>query len=97
MSDGNRLVAGDLVRIATAGGGGWGAPFDRPAESVRDDVLDGFVTPQSARDDYGVVLNEGAIDVAATRATRAELRRAPGAMFHRGGWFDGEVMDRGAD
>lgn len=96
MSDGNRLVAGDLVRIMTPGGGGWGAPFERPAEQVRGDVLDGFVTRESAREDYGVVLDGSTVDEAATRARRAELRAAPTGMFHRGGWFDGDDPDRAA-
>ena len=97
MSDGNRLVAGDLVRIATPGGGGWGAPFERPAEQVRGDVLDGFVSPESAREDYGVVLDGSAIDEPGTRARRAALQAAPSGMFHRGGWFDGDLADEAAD
>ena len=44
LSDGNMLKRGDVLRIETGGGGGYGHPFDRPAESVLDDVLGGFVS-----------------------------------------------------
>ncbi len=44
LSDGNMLRRGDVLRIETGGGGGYGHPFDRPPQSVLDDVLGGFVT-----------------------------------------------------
>ncbi len=90
LSDRNVLKKGDLVRVTTSGGGGWGSPLERPMEQVRDDVLDGFISNDSARDDYGVVLDEesGEIDVAATEARRAGMAGAMG-MFHRRGYFDG--------
>ena len=97
MSDGNRLVAGDLVRITTPGGGGWGAPIERPAAQVRDDVLDGIVSRASARDDYGVVLDGDDLDETATSVRRTELGAAPTGMFHRGGFFDDGAVDEAAD
>ncbi|GAA3159725.1 hydantoinase B/oxoprolinase family protein [Planomonospora alba] len=48
--------AGEVIRIRTTGGGGWGCPLDRPAEAVAADVRDGKVSVRGARDDYGVVL-----------------------------------------
>jgi hypothetical protein len=77
LSDGARLKKGDLLRIVTPGGGGWGSPFDRPAEAVLEDVLDGFVSAESALADYGVVLTaDGAgVDAAATEARRAAAER----------------------
>jgi N-methylhydantoinase B len=91
LSDRNRLKRGDLVRIITAGGGGWGSPLGRPAEQVRDDVLDGFISAASARDDYGVVLSDDglSVDAAATEALRKKLA-GPTAMYHRGRYFDGD-------
>ncbi|NQW11229.1 MAG: hydantoinase B/oxoprolinase family protein [Alphaproteobacteria bacterium] len=90
MSDGHQLKKGDLLRIITSGGGGWGSPLERPAEQVRDDVLDGFVSPESAYADYGVVLAEDGVtlDLSATEARRAALD-GPRGMFHRDGFFDG--------
>jgi len=49
------LRAGDRVRMSTGGGGGYGDPRERPVELVQRDVIRGFVSPESARDDYGVV------------------------------------------
>ena len=98
MSDGNRLRKGDLVRIVTPGGGGWGAPADRPAEDVLSDVLDGFVSEEAATRDYGVVLAGDAVDRAATDARRARMAR-PEKMFHRGSYYDAseDRLDTGTD
>jgi N-methylhydantoinase B len=46
--------AGDRFRVISAGGGGRGNPLEREPERVRDDVLDGFVTPEAALEVYGV-------------------------------------------
>jgi N-methylhydantoinase B len=95
MSDGNVLRKGDVVRLLTSGGGGWGDPLDRPAERVRRDVAGGFVSRDSAREDYGVVLDAGGgVDGVATEALRA-AKRAPVRMFHRNGYFGPLVRPRG--
>jgi N-methylhydantoinase B len=84
MSDGNVLRGADVVGLLTSGGGGWGNPLDRPVERVRRDVLGGFVSAESAPDDYGVVpAATGELDVADTERLRA-ARRGPVRMFHRG-------------
>jgi N-methylhydantoinase B len=51
------LRRGDLVRLERPGGGGLGDPLDRPAEWVLEDVRQGYVSPERARTDYGVVAN----------------------------------------
>jgi N-methylhydantoinase B len=88
LSDGNMVKRGDVVRIATGGGGGWGHPFDRDPALVLRDVRAGFVSPASAEQDYGVVLSaEGAaVDGAATASRRA--RRPDTKLFHRHGYHD---------
>ena len=48
---------GDRVRMSTGGGGGYGDPRQRPVELVAKDVLRGFVSLDSARDDYGVIVD----------------------------------------
>jgi len=84
MSDQNQLSKGDLIRIMTGGGGGWGHPFDRPEASVRLDVLDGFISSESALTDYGVSLTQDLdIDVEATRTIRAGAC-CDGDMFNHG-------------
>ena len=68
------LQYGDVVLIQATAGGGVGDPLEREAERVRRDVLEGYTTPQRARDVYGVVLGDaGEIDVNRTRKARSEL------------------------
>jgi len=64
---------GTAAVIATAGGGGWGLPFRRDPKLVRKDVLDGYVTLESAARDYGVVLDPQTLEIDA--ATTETLRR----------------------
>lgn len=56
----------------TGGGGGYGDPFARDPQLVLEDVVDGYVSAESARHDYGVVMLDGAVDTAATARLRAE-------------------------
>src|SRR5947208_3433488 len=73
--------AGEAIAYHYGGGGGWGDPLDRDPAKVLEDVLDEYVSPRSARDDYGVVLTGSledldlALDAEATARLRAELRR----------------------
>lgn len=48
------LDPGDRVRLIRPGGAGFGDPRDRDPERVVEDVLDGFLTADGARDQYGV-------------------------------------------
>jgi len=56
----------------TPGGGGWGDPFNRDPDLVLRDVQDGVVSPEAARNDYGVVVTQSlqAVDVEATEVVR---------------------------
>ena len=47
------LAEGDLVRVITGNGGGWGDPRQRERDLVNADLLDGYVTAEVARDVYG--------------------------------------------
>jgi N-methylhydantoinase B len=61
--------------VRTGGGGGWGDPFDRDPELVRQDVVEDFISPEAARDDYGVVLAaDGSVDAAGTTRRREAPR-----------------------
>jgi N-methylhydantoinase B len=68
----------DTVTCMMAGGGGYGDPLQRDPEEVRQDVVEGLVSIQGARDDYGVVVlgdsESCEIDVAATQALRSPKR-----------------------
>ena len=63
-----------------AGGGGYGDPLDRDPELVESDVADGYVSLESARKAYGVVINPDTIkvDVDGTQRLRKSLKKANG-------------------
>lgn len=46
--------AGDIVRIVTGNGGGFGDPGERDTEAIRRDVRDGLLTPEAAAEIYGL-------------------------------------------
>jgi N-methylhydantoinase B len=64
------------VTIRGGGGGGYGDPTEREPEKVREDVYQGYVSQDAARELYGVVIDpEGlVVDLAATEALRARMR-----------------------
>jgi N-methylhydantoinase B len=68
------LKAGDIFRLDTPGGGGFGDPHERDPQRVRDDVAEGYVTAEAAEQVYGVVLREAEgqwqVDADATRKRR---------------------------
>ena len=72
------MRAGEIIRIRTTGGGGWGDPLDRPYPDVERDVLCGKVSREAAAADYGVVLHPGSpsVDEPASDELRARLRAA---------------------
>ncbi len=68
-----QLRPGDAFRISSGGGGGYGAPFERPADEVAEDVRQGYVSIAAAAKKYGVVVDPAtfALDQAATEKLRA--------------------------
>jgi N-methylhydantoinase B len=83
LADAEYVRAGEVIRIRTTGGGGWGDPLDRPYDEVARDVAWGKVSVDGARNDYGVVVG----DPAATEALRASVRESRPAdqpFFDRG-------------
>ncbi len=69
------LRRGDVLRIRTPGGGGYGDPLERDPAAVARDVADGLVSPEAAAEDYGVVASDdGRVDWAATRELRRRIR-----------------------
>ena len=92
LTDDEPVRAGEVIRVRTTGGGGWGDPLDRDPALVAADVRDGKVSVAAARDDYGVVLTgdpaEPEADGPATGAERARSRAArpapPRPFFDRG-------------
>jgi N-methylhydantoinase B len=48
------LRRGDVVRLVTGTGGGYGEPREREAELVRRDLADGMISERDAREMYGL-------------------------------------------
>jgi N-methylhydantoinase B/oxoprolinase/acetone carboxylase alpha subunit len=73
-----QLKSGDAYTAECPGGGGWGDPLDRDPEAVLDDMRDGFVSPQSAQREYGVIFSDvgDRVDYAATKELRRKIRAA---------------------
>lgn len=53
------LKAGTTLRVDTAGGSGYGDPKERDRNLVLADVRNGFVSPESAERDYGLLVPRG--------------------------------------
>ena len=68
------LEPGDVVSVQTPGGGGYGDPLERDPEDVLEDVRDGKISAAKAEGAYGVVVDDGALDRAATERCRAARR-----------------------
>jgi N-methylhydantoinase B len=61
----------DAIRLQLPGGGGFGDPRRRDPHRVRDDVLDGLITADEARRDYGVAIDtRGEVDATETARLR---------------------------
>ncbi len=78
------IKAGEAWEGVSSGGGGWGNPLDRDAEQVRRDLRDEWISDETARDVFGVVVKDDlvrTVDVEATEARRAELRKLARPMI----------------
>ncbi len=91
-SDSINVKKGDVLRVLSPGGGGWGDPLDRDPEAVAVDVMRDLVSLEKAESDYGVILASNSdngnfeVDADATEAKREDIRgsRDPLQMFDRG-------------
>jgi len=73
-TSGMELAAGCRVIAVAGGGGGYGNPIKRDIEDVRRDVINGYVSVESARQDYGVVIDPQSFKV--DKAATEELRNS---------------------
>jgi N-methylhydantoinase B len=96
LADAEPVRAGEVIRIRTTGGGGWGDPLQRPYDEVARDVAWRKVSVEAARFDYGVVFTEElrpgrpTVDVDTSDALRQQLRahRAASAASEPQPFFD---------
>ncbi|MEN6359747.1 MAG: hydantoinase B/oxoprolinase family protein [Smithella sp.] len=72
------LELGQMWKLESNGGGGYGDPLERDPERVRWDAREGMISLAAARNVYGVVLDtkpeEYAVDYDSTTALRKELK-----------------------
>jgi len=72
------LRHGDVVRLVTGTGGGYGPPLERDPLLVQEDVRNGFFSIAEAKDIYAVMLCPGTIEI--DEGETSYLRRVvPGA------------------
>jgi N-methylhydantoinase B len=80
LADAEPVRAGEVIRIRTTGGGGWGDPLDRPYDDVLRDLRWRKVSVEGAAADYGVVvtgeIDDAVVDEPASDALRARSRSA---------------------
>lgn len=90
LADAEFVRAGQVIRIRTTGGGGWGDPLERPYDEVERDLRWGKVSFDGARTAYGVVASgdqdDPVIDVEASDRLRERMRAERGEepFFDRG-------------
>jgi N-methylhydantoinase B len=70
------LEPGDAFIKRSGGGGGFGSPLDRDLDRVEDDLFQGYISKQSAEENYGVVFRPGtsSVDRSASSVKRDEMR-----------------------
>jgi len=70
---GRKLRNGDVIRLATGGGGGFGRAIERDPEAVQADIRNELLTVDQAQELYAVVINRQTlrVDREATAALRA--------------------------
>lgn len=71
------LNENEVVSFQTGGGGGYGSPLARDPEMVLRDVINGYVSIGSAKEDYGVVIDEKSMKIAfdATEKLRKRMEK----------------------
>jgi len=69
------IPRGTVFHQQAGGGGGYGDPRQRPAETVAAEVRDGLISSDSARRDYGVWVDPEPLALDPERTAR--LRRGP--------------------
>lgn len=67
------LRRGDVIRMISSSGGGFGPPQHRAPELVLRDVLDELLTTEDAAAVYGVIIRDRAVDQPATTLRRSDM------------------------
>ena len=68
------LQYGDVVLMQATAGGGVGDALEREVDLVQKEVFEGLITTSRARDVYGVVFENGEVDVNRTAEQRRKIK-----------------------
>jgi N-methylhydantoinase B len=71
---GFRLAKEDIVSMRTSGGGGYGDPLERDPALVLEDVRQGYLSAERAKEAFGTMIRGGKLDAAATQRLRSTVR-----------------------
>lgn len=77
------IPRGTIFYQRAAGGGGYGSPYERPVQKVLQDVINGMVSIEKARDDYGVVIKPETITI--DKMATERLRKGQANIDEKGG------------
>jgi hypothetical protein len=71
------LIWNVQVSLRSAGGGGWGSPLERDPKLVQWDVKNEYITIETARNVYGVVLDPKTLEInmEETKRLREEMKK----------------------
>ena len=74
-----QMKPGDVVTIDAPGGGGYGNPSEREPQMVLHDVIEGYVSIEEAKSEYGVVINPTTLEIDTEETDR--LRKSKQERF----------------
>ncbi|HOG39369.1 MAG TPA: hydantoinase B/oxoprolinase family protein [Syntrophorhabdaceae bacterium] len=74
-----QLKSGDVVTIDAPGGGGYGNPSEREPQIVLHDVIEGYVSIEEAKSEYGVVIDPTTFEIDTEKTDR--LRKSKQERF----------------
>ena len=58
-----KVPAGTITVQRTSGGGGWGDPRKRDHAKIKWDVLNGYISIEAAKRDYGVIIDPETMEI----------------------------------
>ena len=68
------LKVDDIFDIQSGGGGGYGDPMHRDIDTLVNDVEQGYISAEKAKDDYGVWINPDTGDVDRVKTVQLRLK-----------------------
>jgi len=77
------IPRGTIFYQRAAGGGGYGSPYERLVQKVLQDVINGMVSIEKARDDYGVVIKPETMTI--DKMATERLRKGQVNIDEKGG------------